>query len=224
MKCRACGADLADNAVFCQECGTRQDSAAFPDPASNSAQASAAAPAPDDPSATDKFRAALQKGRNQEPSDETLWEGRYSAKGMIGAWILATLVSIVLVVVAVLLGPLFWIPLVALVLLWIGLGLTLAYYKLGMSYSLTSQRFQHRSGVLRQVTDRIETIDIDDVSFEQGLLQRLVGVGTIRIVSSDRSHPDLSLPAIDNVQQVAELIDNTRRQERRRRGVHIESI
>jgi hypothetical protein len=74
------------------------------------------------------------------------------------------------------------------------------------------------------VTDRIEVIDVDDVSCEQGIVERMLGVGTIRIQSSDRTHPELSLLGIENVRQVAELIDDTRRKERQRRGLHIEAV
>ena len=77
---------------------------------------------------------------------------------------------------------------------------------------------------MRQVTDRIEAIDMDDVAYEQGILQRLVGVGTIKVISSDRSHPELFLKGIDNVSHVARLIDDARHKERLRRGLHIESV
>jgi hypothetical protein len=73
-------------------------------------------------------------------------------------------------------------------------------------------------------TRRIETIDIDDVSFQQGLLDRLLGVGTIVIHSSDRTDPVMVLSGIDRVQQVANRIDEARRAERVRRGLHIETV
>ena len=38
------------------------------------------------------------------------------------------------------------------------------------------------------------------------------------------SKEEIELPGIDNVRNVASLIDETRRQERRRRGLHVESI
>ena len=66
----------------------------------------------------------------------------------------------------------------------------LAYRKLTCKYRLTSQRFIHESGLLKRVTDRIEVIDIDDVSFEQRIVERIVGVGTVKVKSSDRSHPE----------------------------------
>ena len=114
--------------------------------------------------------------------------------------------------------------LVACGLLWGWLALLFAYRRITCNYQLTSQRFLHESGLLKRVTDRIEVIDIDDVSVEQRLIERVVGVGTIKLISSDRSHPVLMLRGIENVKTVAATIDDLRRNERRRRGLHIESI
>ena len=82
----------------------------------------------------------------------------------------------------------------------------------------------HRDGILVRQMDRIEMIDIDDVSYRQGPIQILLNVGSIRIVSSDTSHPQLDMPGIADVRMVADLIDDARRNERRNRGLHIESI
>ena len=81
-----------------------------------------------------------------------------------------------------------------------------------------------RAGILRRVNNRIEVLDMDDITFEQGLLERLSGVGTIRIVSHDRTDPELVLPGIENVKHVAWLFDDARLAERRRRGLHVEQI
>jgi hypothetical protein len=70
----------------------------------------------------------------------------------------------------------------------------------------------------------VEVIDIDDVSYSQGPIERLLGVGTIKLLSSDVSDPQLILRGIDDVQRVATLIDNARREERRRRGLYLESV
>ena len=67
-------------------------------------------------------------------------------------------------------------------------------------------------------------LDVNDITVEQGLLERIVGVGTIRISSSDRTHPELDLPGIENVKEVAALLDNARLAERHRRGLHIEQV
>jgi uncharacterized membrane protein YdbT with pleckstrin-like domain len=135
--------------------------------------------------------------------------------------------SIVGVVVVMLAGgnPIAWLIYgIALVVLWMGLGLTLLYRRLTVHYRLTNYRFFHDVGLLSRTGNRIEVIDIDDVTVRQGLIERMFGVGTIHIASSDRTDPSLTLPGIEDVRAVADLIDGTRRAERHRRGLHIESI
>jgi uncharacterized membrane protein YdbT with pleckstrin-like domain len=147
---------------------------------------------------------------------------------MFGNWLLAGVVTIVLLILVLVLGsanPVLWVGWAVIsILLWGGFACQLAYRKLTRKYQLTTQRFMHESGLLKRITDRIEVIDIDDVSVEQRVIERLVGVGTIKLVSSDRSHPVLMLRGIENVKVVAATIDDLRRNERRRRGLHIESI
>jgi uncharacterized membrane protein YdbT with pleckstrin-like domain len=148
---------------------------------------------------------------------------------MIGNWIVAGLLSILLlggmVATGQFVNPIAWIIVGGvLVIMWGWLGCLLAYRKLSVRYELSTQRFIHKTGILRRTTDRIEVIDIDDVTYVQGVVQRMVGVGTIKISSSDRTHPELLLIGIDNVIEIADQIDDVRRKERRRRGLHIEAI
>ena len=145
---------------------------------------------------------------------------------MIGAWALSGLITVLLVVLAFWIWRSWftWAAVVVVALLWIWQLCVMKYRQWNVRYRLTTQRFIHETGILRRVTDRIETIDMDDITFEQRFLERFVGVGTIGITSSDRTHPELLLLGIDNVKEVAGKIDDIRRSERRRRGLHIESI
>ncbi len=167
-----------------------------------------------------------------EPETD-LWTGGFSPKAMIGTWLLSALFSIAVLVVLVMAPTLFGDK-VSLKVLWsVGIGVVIAWWAIAISsyayrrisvrYQLTNQRFIHKHGILVRTTDRIELIDIDDVAFSQGLIQRMLGVGTIRITSSDRSHPMLSLLGIDEVDRVSGMIDDARRKERRRRSLHIEA-
>ena len=228
MKCPACGVDVAEQAAFCHKCG--ENLSGEDRSGGKPSGGGAAKDKPRGPASPSDFARQMASSRTDDDDDDVervLWKGGYSANGMIGSWILAVLATVVLVAVAVLLIPsgVFWfVPLGAILILWIALGGCMMLRKMGVSYELTTQRFLHRAGVLSRKTDRIEVIDMDDVSFQQGLLQRMVGVGSIHIVSSDRSHPELHLQGIADVENVAELIDETRRAERRRRGIHIEAI
>ena len=222
MKCPACGSKLDENSRFCHLCGEPiKAGAASKDPAKQKPVADR--PAAETPA--DRIRGAISPA--DDPEDDC-WEGGYSAKAMIGSWIGAAAISIALVVGVAMFASdkkvVWYIVLIAIGCMWTFLLFRLVYRKLNVQYELTSQRFIHRSGILARTTDRIELIDMDDVSFRQGLIERFVGVGTITILSSDSSHPKLLLRGIENVKFIAETIDDARRLERRRRGLHIEAI
>ena len=218
MLCPQCGAEVLKDAIFCHKCGHRiaEQFALGEQPPGTAA----AAPA-------EKFKAAAAQLDASDAEEQELWHGGYSPKAMIGAWCASALVSIVLLLIGILWIRAAWLWLLVLLVIvgfWAYNLIRLIHRRLSVSYVLTNQRFIHESGMLRRVTDRIEVIDIDDITFEQGVIERMMGVGTIKIASSDRTHPELMLYGIENVSRVSELIDDTRRAERRRRGLHIENI
>jgi len=188
-------------------------------------------PHPPAENAIDKFRdqieASTEDMEDYEPEEE-LWNGGYSAKAMVGTWILLAGLSVLAVVLATItiLGvkiP-FLVSLGIIGVMWLVGAVVYLLRRFGVHYELTSQRFIHQTGILTRNTDRIEVIDIDDVRFTQGPIQRIFGVGKITVTSSDRSHPNLDMIGIAEVKSVAGLIDDVRRKERRRRSLHIESI
>ncbi len=208
MHCPACGVEAVEAGVFCHKCGHRL--------------------VDEDAGPGEAFRQAVAAGQTaQQPPEEEVWRGGYAPKAMLEAWALCGLFDVALLIAGALWvrGAVYWLILLAAMLApWLYcLGLLL-YRRLSVRYVLTTQRFLHESGILRRVNDRIEVLDMDDISFEQGIVERLIGVGMIRIASSDRSHPDFTLRGIDRVEQVAALFDSARMTERRRRGLHIEHI
>jgi len=184
---------------------------------------------PGQESATGRFRDAVQSRQgDDEEAERMVWQGGFSSRAMLGNWLLAGMLTILLLVAVLVAGPddlYYWAAWLAVSgLIWLWFACLLAYRKLTVKYQLTTQRFIHEAGLLKRVTERIEVIDIDDVSVEQRILERMAGVGTIKLISSDRSHPVLEMPGIENVKDVASVIDDLRRKERRRRGLHIEAI
>ena len=171
-------------------------------------------------------------GMSQEPENR-LWEGGYSAKAMYGTWLILAAVSLAVIAAMIVLPILkimppietnvWWIVLGALLGTWV-LGIaTFLYRRLSVHYELTTQRFIHSRGILVRTVDRIDVIDIDDVSYVQGIIQRTLGVGKIQLQSKDRSHPSLLLAGIDQVERVSGMIDDVRRKERRKRSLHIDA-
>jgi membrane protein YdbS with pleckstrin-like domain len=244
MLCPDCGADVVDKAVFCHSCGKRLDSQEqqFPprdDGLPESEQANDEQVAPEsalDKPPAERFKEAVQARQSDGDVETQLWQGGYCPKAMLGTWVFTTLVSAIVLAVGIWLSvsestfvkehlKVMWIVVLGLILLlWLYQLLKLCFRRLDIRYTLTTQRFIHESGVLRRLTNRIELIDIDDITVSQGVFDRVVGVGTVTITSSDVTDPKLLMPGIENVQEIANLIDETRRAERRRRGLHIESI
>jgi membrane protein YdbS with pleckstrin-like domain len=222
MHCPACGVEVVEAAVYCHKCGQRLLPAEDGPP-----RAGAPAEAGKTEATEVAEPATLLRREAQDEPEEELWRGGYSSRAMSGAWIASGLVSLVLLVVGILWArtATWWLILmVAIILPWLYSFAVLCYRRMSVHYLLTTQRFIHESGVLRRLNNRIEVLDIDDITFEQGPFERLTGVGTIRILSHDRSDPDLVLRGIEHVSEVARLLDDARLAERRRRGLHVEQI
>jgi len=216
MTCPECGVEVVAEALFCHKCGAKLSGR---DPAAETSP-----PA----TAQEQFAEAVAARRaGHEDREQEIWIGSYSSKAMLANWAICGLVTVVALIVAAIYfrGSLWWtLLLIGILLMW---GYSLVVWlsrRLGVQYRLTSQRFFHETGVLRHLTDRVEVIDIDDVTCEQRILERLLGVGTIRINSSDRTHPQLLIRGIEDPNAVAGMIDDARRAERVRRGLHIEQV
>lgn len=232
MKCPVCNAEAGKGATFCQHCGAKlplfegsaEPATSTAEMAGSKASQSASAGAK---GAVEKSADGSAAGRRRgmgDVAEETLWEGSYSPKAMVGTYVCCALLSIAIVVAAFMLlaGNWRWIMLAAIPVVWMFAGIRLALHRLGISYKLTNQMFYHRSGVLTRKTDRIELIEIHDVTWEQGLIQRMVNVGSVVITSSDRTTPHFRALGIESVEAVAQMIDKARRGEQVRRGRRID--
>ena len=180
--------------------------------------------------ARDAFVAAASAKMDNSPAqpERSLWQGGYSPKAMYGTWAISAIVTIAAITLIAIFAmdvPNIWPIAGAVLIFWwvVAIG-TYIYRRMSVHYELTTQRFVHQAGILVRRTDRIEVIDIDDVSYTQGIIQRMLGVGTIRLTGSDRTHPEMVLSGIDKVPEVASMFDDVRRSERRRRSLHIESV
>lgn len=216
MKCPSCTADAPTGATFCPKCGMKLlDMAASAEP-----------------TAADKFRDMIKtRSATNDDAEHDLWHGGFSPKAMIGYWVASAVISIVVILVGVFAlanseeKSAGWTMIVLMLLaLWCGMVVYYYYQRYSVEYQLTNQRLIHRRGIFSRVTNRVEVIDIDDVKFEQNFVERMLGVGTIMLLSSDVSDPQLTMRGIDQVKVIAKQIDDVRRQERRKRGLHIETV
>ncbi|MGQ9575973.1 MAG: PH domain-containing protein [Thermoguttaceae bacterium] len=253
MNCPKCGVEVDARSVYCPKCGERLDSGDqefFVPRAGGLGKPATATPAavgpaealfqPTAEAAQSPQAAADARSRIQqmvEADRETLWQGRYSFKGILPWMILAGLVLILLAFIGWWLGghqwqwwaqwggKWFWrISWIGVVLVWLYQLALYGWRRLGHGYRLTPQTFFHEKGIIFRSTSPIEIVSIDDMTFQQTILERLFGVGTIQLLSKDTSDPTLVMKGIPNVKEAFARIDQARRAERRARAVRIDNV
>jgi membrane protein YdbS with pleckstrin-like domain len=76
-------------------------------------------------------------------------------------------------------------------------------------YGISNQRIMVESGVFSKSLAEIDVRTIDDITFRQTFVERLLGIGQIAILSSDPSNARVRLVGVPDPRQVRELIRNS---------------
>ena len=131
----------------------------------------------------------------QTPSEETIWEGGPSQWVNFWWFVLCILV----------------IPIPFAVWKWLVVANT--------KYTLTTQRFRVRTGVLSKEFDDLELYRVKDLTMRQAFIERMAGLGEITMITSDATTPMVRLHAIAEPMQVHDAVRNAVEKCRRDRGV-----
>tara|TARA_B100000927_G_scaffold257957_1_gene226150 strand:+ start:32 stop:439 length:408 start_codon:yes stop_codon:yes gene_type:complete len=75
-------------------------------------------------------------------------------------------------------------------------------------YELTKTRLRLKTGIFSQVIEDTELYRVRDYSIDKPFWFRIFGLGHIKLMTSDKSNPEILLHGIKNVESVAELIRN----------------
>ena len=86
-------------------------------------------------------------------------------------------------------------------------------------YKITSYRIDYERGILKKRIDTLELWHIEDIRFEQGLLDRMMNVGSIIILSHDATNPKLELHGIPDPRPIFEKLKQRVIATKRQRGV-----
>lgn len=97
--------------------------------------------------------------------------------------------------------------------IWCGLPLTFTVY------SFDNERLYIDSGFLNQRQDEVRLYRILDLSVTRSLSQRIFGLGTIHISSSDKTLTNFDIINIRNVKEVKEQLSNLIEEERTKKRV-----
>lgn len=73
-------------------------------------------------------------------------------------------------------------------------------------FELTNERLRIRAGVLNKSVDVLELYRVKDLHISQPFLLRLFGLGNVVLITSDKTHPRITINAIANSEQLADTL------------------
>jgi uncharacterized membrane protein YdbT with pleckstrin-like domain len=133
--------------------------------------------------------------------ENTLWKGSPSQWLNIGPFTAAMVLGI-----GIIIGGMFFPP------AWAGVVIPLIYvlwkYLVVRTqvFELTSERLRITRGVINQHVDEIELYRVKDTLMVRTWWMRLTGLASIQLETSDRSMPQLVIPAIHGGSEMRELL------------------
>ncbi len=168
----------------------------------------------------------------QPPNETDLWQGRTHWKhfaGRLMLWVAANIVAAGLVGWLASSSEVFTAAYAAgLILLIVFLSGTVVVGRiliviLSRHYRLTSQRLFVERGVLSRTIDQTELIRVDDVRIHKSVIDRLFGLGSITIVSTDASEPVILIEGVVDADTVAEAV-RTNMRALRQKSLFVETL
>jgi len=102
--------------------------------------------------------------------------------------------------------------------------LMLKMIKLRMThYEITADRIEWRRGILDRKVDNLDMFRVLDLKLRRSPLDCIVGVGTVVLVTSDKSDPEFAFEKVHNSRQLYDIIKKTSLEaDRQRSVVHLE--
>jgi uncharacterized membrane protein YdbT with pleckstrin-like domain len=147
-------------------------------------------------------------GADVEPqAEQQLWRGRPHWKNFAHVIALAlgwTLLAAILGLYVQ--GTTGWVCLAAIGAGCCAAGLRIAAGMLSFDYRLTNQRLFIARGIFSRTIDQTELVRIDDVRIHESFFDRLLGIGSLELLSSDASHNQAMIRGVEQPLQLADLI------------------
>ena len=104
------------------------------------------------------------------------------------------------------------------------LGLLIKIIKLKVTYyEVTADRIEHRRGIFDRKVDNMDMFRVIDLKLRRNLLDCIVGVGTVSLVTTDKTDPKFDFLKIRNARRLYDIIKKASLEADRQRGVfHLE--
>jgi membrane protein YdbS with pleckstrin-like domain len=88
-----------------------------------------------------------------------------------------------------------------------------------ISYKITNYRIDVEKGLIGRRIDTMELWHVEDISMNQGVLERILGVGTVVVMSHDDTTPKLAMRGLPNPRPLFDTLKQRVIAVKRQRGV-----
>lgn len=131
----------------------------------------------------------------------TLWQGSRSQVTNWGVYAIA-----LLMMAGAIVGGFFFtlawaaiaVPLIWIVWVWLQTR--------AESFTLTTERLRLKKGVLNQVFDEVELYRVKDVTLTRSMVQRMFGLGTVIMKTSDQGQETVCIDSVRNSEELREQL------------------
>jgi uncharacterized membrane protein YdbT with pleckstrin-like domain len=139
--------------------------------------------------------------------ERELYEGRPSWRALLSFYLLGLgLAALVLVVLGLLAGS--WGPAVAVAAVIAGLTLLVGYLRrISTKYLITTQRLRISRGVLRKHVQETRLERVQNVNYQQGVLDRLLRVGTVDFDTAGTDDSEFRFEWVNGPEDVVHAVD-----------------
>ena len=173
---------------------------------------------PDDPT-----RPAAPHRASEEDAEVVYYDGPPSFMGYLGLLITCALIATALVAIPFYLNrdtPTVpgWAYVVAIAAALVLLAIPFIRHRT-QRFRITNYRIDFERGLLWKKVDTMELWHVDDISFSQGPIDRLFGLGTIEVVSDDRTTPRLPITNLPGARATFDSVKQRIIAVKRQRGV-----
>ncbi len=169
--------------------------------------------------------AADMRPPKDNDTESVYYEGSPLVRGSMGSLFLFMVIGIVLIASPFLYHyvfdqpwPLWWVTTALIVLGVLALIMPIVWART-IRYRISNFRIDYERGLLGKTIDTMELWHVDDIKFHQSFMERLLGVGTVTIMSDDQTTPSLPLRGLPNPRTIFDALKNRIIAIKRSRGV-----
>ena len=164
--------------------------------------------------------------------EDIIWEGRYAMKNFAGRLVFRSLLSLGWIALAIYtwgdrgesIAPLTITLGIVVIVLWAMILFRIAQARFGHYYRLTNRRLFVSTGLYQRRRDQMELLRVKDVFTRQTWTERMLSLGTVVVVSSEKDLPTFYLSGVNDPKRVMDLVWHEARTERDRRSVKVDRI